>query len=107
MSKGLWRLGIALSLAVAAELLAFFAPETMLFKGLGMTVAVAAIGLAGLSTYKKGVGALLRGHFNINALMAVAVAVAFAPRRSSMRSNWRCSQPRRNAAPCAAASPED
>src|SRR3546814_8785417 len=96
MSKGLWRLGIALSLAVAAELLAFFAPETMLFKGLGVTVAVAAIGLAGLSTYKKGVGALLRGHFNINALMAVAVTGAFLIGQRSEAHTSELQSPMRN-----------
>ena len=77
VSQGLWRLGFGLSLAVAAELLAFFAPETLLFKILGMALAAAAIGLAGLSTYKKGLAALRRGQFNINALMAVAVTGAF------------------------------
>jgi Cd2+/Zn2+-exporting ATPase len=77
VSDGLWRLGIALSLAIVAELLDFFAPETMMFKGLGMALAVAAIALAGISTYKKGLAALRRGRFNINALMAVAVTGAF------------------------------
>jgi Cd2+/Zn2+-exporting ATPase len=77
VSDGLWRLGIALSLAIVAELLDFFAPETMVFKGLGMALAVAAIALAGISTYKKGLAALRRGRFNINALMAVAVTGAF------------------------------
>ena len=77
VSQGLWRLGFALSLAIAAELLAFFAPETMVFNGLGMALAAAAIGLAGISTYKKGLAALRRARFNINALMAVAVTGAF------------------------------
>ena len=77
VSDGLWRLGIALSLAIVAELFDFFAPETMVFKGLGMALAVAAIALAGISTYKKGLAALRRGRFNINALMAVAVTGAF------------------------------
>ena len=77
VSQGLWRLGFGLTLAVAAELLAFFAPETLLFKILGMALAAAAIGLAGLSPYKKGLAALRRGQFNINALMAVAVTGAF------------------------------
>lgn len=77
MSPRLWRLGVALSLAVAAELFAFFAPDTALFKGMGMVLAAAAIGLAGLSTYKKGLASVLRGRFNINALMAVAVTGAF------------------------------
>ena len=77
VSRGLWRLGFGLALAIAAELLAFFAPETLAFKVLGMALAAAAIGLAGLSTYKKGLAALRRGQFNINALMAVAVTGAF------------------------------
>ena len=77
VSQGLWRLGFALALAVVAELLAFLAPDTMMFKGLGMALAAAAIGLAGISTYKKGLAALRRARFNINALMAVAVTGAF------------------------------
>ena len=77
VSRGLWRLGFGLALAIAAELLAFLAPETLAFKVLGMALAAAAIGLAGLSTYKKGLAALRRGQFNINALMAVAVTGAF------------------------------
>ncbi len=77
VSRGLWRLGFGLALAFAAELLAFLAPETLAFKVLGMALAAAAIGLAGLSTYKKGLAALRRGQFNINALMAVAVTGAF------------------------------
>ena len=77
VSQGLWRLGFGLTLAVVAELLAFFAPETLPFKFLGIVLAAAAIGLAGLSTYKKGLAALRRGQFNINALMAVAVTGAF------------------------------
>lgn len=77
IGQGLWRLGVGLVLAVAAELLAFFAPETMVFKGVGMALAAMAIALAGLSTYKKGLAALRHGRFNINALMAVAVTGAF------------------------------
>ena len=76
-SEGLPRLGAALGLAVIAELLEFFAPETLGFKGLGMALAVVAIALAGVSTYKKGLAALRRARFNINALMAVAVTGAF------------------------------
>lgn len=77
VSRGLWRLGIALSLAVGAELLDFLAPETRVFKMLGMALAVAAIALAGVSTYRKGLAALRNARFNINALMAVAVTGAF------------------------------
>ena len=77
VARGLWRLGFALSLAVAAELLDFLAPETGIFKAIGMGLAVAAIALAGVSTYRKGLAALRRARFNINALMAVAVTGAF------------------------------
>ena len=74
---GLGRLGLALGLAVAAELLAFWAPETREFQVAGMALAAAAIWLAGFSTYRKGVAALGRGRLNINALMTVAVTGAF------------------------------
>ena len=74
---GIGRLLLALALAVGAEALSFFASDTFVFKGAGMALALAAIALAGLDTYKKGWGALRRGHLNINALMAVAVTGAF------------------------------
>ena len=74
---GLWRMGAALALAIAAEAVSFFAPETLPWKLLGMAIAGVAIGLAGTETYKKGMGALFRGKLNINALMAVAVTGAF------------------------------
>ena len=77
MSEGLWRLGGSLLLAVAAELLDFFAPETALYKGAGMALAAAAIWLAGFSTYRKGFTALRQGRLNISALMTVAVTGAF------------------------------
>lgn len=73
----LMRSGIALVLAVVAELIHYLAPETGLFTVLGMLVAAAAIGFAGLSTYKKGLAALRRGQLNMNALMGVAVTGAF------------------------------
>lgn len=76
-SEGMGRLGLALLLAVAAELLAFLAPQTLVFKGAGMALAAAAIGLAGFSTYSKGLSALRQGRLNINALMTVAVTGAF------------------------------
>ena len=72
------RLLAALGLALAAELLHFFAPDTLPWRVAGMAVAAAAIGLAGLSTYAKGLQALRHGRLNINALMAVAVTGAFA-----------------------------
>ena len=76
-SEGFGRMGAALALAVIAEAVAFFSPDTMVFKGIGMAVAAAAIWLAGFSTYRKGFAALLQGRLNINALMTVAVTGAF------------------------------
>lgn len=77
INQGLWRLGVALILAIGAEALAYFTPDTMLFKGLGMLMAAAAIGFAGFSTYSRGFVALRNGRLNINALMTVAVTGAF------------------------------
>ncbi len=77
-SGGVPRLVGALVLAVAAETLSFFAPETLVWKIAGMAIAAVAIWLAGVDTYKKGMSALMRGKLNINALMAVAVTGAFA-----------------------------
>ncbi len=71
------RLVGALVVAVLAELINFFAPETTVWKAVGMGVAAGAIALAGTSVFRKGVYALLRGQLNINALMSVAVAGAF------------------------------
>ncbi len=68
---------LALALAVGAEALDFFAPETTLLKGLGMALAALAIWLAGFSTYRKGVNALFKGKLNMSALMSVAVTGAF------------------------------
>ena len=67
----------ALGFAVASEAISFFAPDAMPWKVAGMALALIAIGLAGLSTYKKGFAALRRGRLNINALMTVAVTGAF------------------------------
>ena len=75
---GYGRLGLALLLAIAAELVGYFAPDTQIWKGTGLAVAAAAIWLAGFDVYKKGLTALLRGRLNINALMTVAVTGAFA-----------------------------
>jgi Cd2+/Zn2+-exporting ATPase len=77
MSTGLVRLIAALVLAIAAEAISFLALEGKGVMAAEMVLALAAIGLAGLDTYKKGFGALLRGRLNINALMAVAVTGAF------------------------------
>lgn len=76
-TDGLGRMGLALGFAVAAEVVAFFSPDTLVFKGIGMALAAAAIWLAGFSTYRKGFAALLQGRLNINALMTVAVTGAF------------------------------
>ena len=72
-----YRLGTALLLAIAAESLSFFAPDTALWKMGGMAIAGIAILLAGFETYQKGFAALFRGKLNINALMSVAVTGAF------------------------------
>ncbi|MFH0133185.1 heavy metal translocating P-type ATPase [Variovorax sp. VaC1] len=77
MSTGLVRLIAALVLAVAAESISFLALDGIGFKAAEVILALGAIGLAGLDTYKKGFAALVRGRLNINALMAVAVTGAF------------------------------
>lgn len=68
---------VALLLAIAAEALDYFAPDTLPLKGLGMALAAAAIAFSGFSTYRKGLAALRRGQLNMNALMGVAVTGAF------------------------------
>ncbi|MBT9503448.1 MAG: cadmium-translocating P-type ATPase [Burkholderiaceae bacterium] len=77
VESGLPRLIGALAVAVAAEAVAFFAPETALLKGVQMLLAALAIFLAGFGTYQKGLLALKAGRLNINALMTVAVTGAF------------------------------
>jgi Zn2+/Cd2+-exporting ATPase len=77
-SGNLQRLGLALVLAIGAELVGFFAPDTQVWKGVGLAVAAAAIWMAGFDVYKKGLMALRHGRLNINALMTVAVTGAFA-----------------------------
>ncbi len=76
-SGGISRLAIALLMATTAEAVSFFAPNTLVWKGIGMAVAAFAIWLAGIDTYKKGMAALFRAKLNINALMSVAVTGAF------------------------------
>ena len=76
-NPGIGRFVLALVLATGAELLSYFAPDTTPWTVAGMAVALLAIWLAGLDTYKKGMAALLRGKLNINALMSVAVTGAF------------------------------
>ncbi|WP_099791130.1 heavy metal translocating P-type ATPase [Variovorax sp. 54] len=77
MSTGLARLVAALVLAIAAETISFLALDGLGFQVAEMGLALGAIALAGLDTYKKGFAALVRGRLNINALMAVAVTGAF------------------------------
>ena len=77
LPEGLPRYALALALAFGAESISFFAPDGAVFSGLGMVLAAAAIGLAGFSTYVKGLAALRTLRLNINALMAVAVTGAF------------------------------
>lgn len=76
-SGGVYRLVAALVLAIGAESISYFAPQDMGWKIGGMAIAAIAIWLAGIDTYKKGMGALIHGKLNINALMAVAVTGAF------------------------------
>jgi len=78
VESGLPRLIGELIFAVAAEAVAFFAPETALLKDVQMLLAAPAIFLAGFGTYQKGLRALKAGRLNINALMTVAVTGAFA-----------------------------
>nr|WP_296448180.1 heavy metal translocating P-type ATPase [Rhodoferax sp. UBA5149] len=77
LPEGLPRYALALLLAFGAESVSFFAPHTLIFSGLGMALSAAAIGLAGFSTYVKGLAALRNLRLNINALMTVAVTGAF------------------------------
>lgn len=74
---GFGRMVFALAMAIAAEATSFFAPDTQPWNLLSMALAGAAIWLAGLDVYKKGLAALARGKLNINALMSVAVTGAF------------------------------
>ena len=77
MAGGIPRLAAALGLAIAAEGLAFAAPETRPWQIAGMALAAVAIWLAGTETYQKGLRALRQLRLNINALMSVAVTGAF------------------------------
>jgi Zn2+/Cd2+-exporting ATPase len=72
------KLGTALLLAIAAEAIGYFAPETTVWRATGLAIAAAAIWFAGFDVYKKGLTALRHGRLNINALMTVAVTGAFA-----------------------------
>src|SRR5262245_4950058 len=67
----------ALAVAIAAELVHFFAPDTLAWRAASMALAACAIALSGLSVFRAGLAALGRGQLNINALMTVAVSGAF------------------------------
>ncbi|WP_374587614.1 heavy metal translocating P-type ATPase [Ideonella dechloratans] len=71
------RLAGGLAAAMAAEALAALAPAELPWRLAGMVLAVLAIALAGLGTYRKGLAALRNLRLNINALMTVAVTGAF------------------------------
>jgi Cd2+/Zn2+-exporting ATPase len=77
VGSGIGRYALSLVLAIAAEAIEFFAPRTILFTGVGMALALAAIALAGVETYTKGYASLRRGKLTITALMSVAVTGAF------------------------------
>ncbi|MDG0864189.1 cation-translocating P-type ATPase [Pelomonas aquatica] len=74
----LGRLIAALVVAIGAELVHFLAPDALPWRVAGMGIAAGAIALSGTAVFRKGVAALFRGQLNINALMSVAVAGAFA-----------------------------
>lgn len=71
------RISLALLLALLAEVLAYFYPDSVWVTGTGMLMAVAAIALSGFEVYSEGLAALRNGRLNINALMSVAVTGAF------------------------------
>ena len=67
---------LALLLALGAEAIEFAAGSGPLMTGAKLVLALAAIALSGLGTYRKGLSALRHGRLNINALMSVAVTGA-------------------------------
>ncbi len=71
------RLITALLLAAAAELTNLVLPPSWLAEAIAISLALAALPLAGLPVYVKGLAALRQGRLNINALMTVAVSGAF------------------------------
>lgn len=72
------RLAGALLLAITAEAVSYFNPDSLEMRASGMAVATVSIFLAGFDVYVKGLAALRRRNLNINVLMAVAVTGAFA-----------------------------
>ena len=71
------RLIAALLMAAAAEGIPLVLPASWFQEVIEIALALAAIGLAGLPVYTKGLAALRQGRLNINALMTVAVSGAF------------------------------
>ncbi|OUS29068.1 4-deoxy-4-formamido-L-arabinose-phospho-UDP deformylase ['Osedax' symbiont bacterium Rs2_46_30_T18] len=63
----------ALALALGSEAIAWFSDLTIA----SLAMAVAAMGVCGLHTYRKGWQALISYNLNINALMSIAVTGAF------------------------------
>ena len=78
--KMLVQMGAALVLALVAEIIDIVLDHqyNLPWRITSMVLAVAAIGLSGFSTYRKGLQSLLRGSLNINTLMTVAVTGAVA-----------------------------
>jgi Cd2+/Zn2+-exporting ATPase len=74
--QGIPLLVLALLLALGAEAIEFAAGSGPLMTGAKLVLALAAIALSGLDTYRKGLSALRHGRLNINALMSVAVTGA-------------------------------
>ena len=71
------RLGLALAVAAAAELIDWLAAESQVWTVVGMATAASAIALSGLSVFRKGLAAFWHGRLDIGALMTVAVCGAF------------------------------
>ncbi|WP_018912905.1 cation-translocating P-type ATPase [Thiomonas sp. FB-6] len=79
LERSRWlRLLGALALALFAEWLGVYAAPGTPWRTLGMGAAVLAVALSGLSVLREGLTALVKGRLDIAALMAVAVAGAFA-----------------------------
>ncbi len=72
-----WRYWLALAIACIVEILHFVSGDIMAVKIGGMALSAIAIWFSGFATYRKGLAALLKLRFNINALMTVAVTGAF------------------------------
>ncbi|MCC7079664.1 MAG: heavy metal translocating P-type ATPase [Burkholderiales bacterium] len=71
-----WRMALAGLAAIAAEALHYGYDER--YPALVVVLAVAAVLLGGLETFRKGWAALARGKLNMNSLMSVAVTGAMA-----------------------------